>query len=348
VRAINFTTQYPEFLFPGKTQYEESSVTSDITSERLLNSINPLSWIRTAKKISAQKTNLVIFKHWMPFFAPAFGTVVRRLKSNLSPRILVICDNIIPHETHWYDILVTRYFFNVVDYFIVMSRSVENDLLTLYPNAKNRYAPHPIYNIFGKLIDKVRAKKALGLTAQKVILYFGYIRHYKGLDLLIEATAKLKNQLDDFVVLAVGECYENEQRYMNSIQKHNVSEVFDLRMQFVPGPDVATYFSAADIVALPYKSATQSGIVNIAYHFNKPVLVTNVGGLPEIVPDGEVGYVVEANNPSAIADGIIDFYKNNRSEFMIKNVMKHKKQFSWDEFARTIENCAEEENTRDI
>lgn len=337
VKAINFTTQYPDYFFPGKTQMEESSLVSDVSSLRLLSSINPYSWIKTGKKIAEQKADLVIFKYWMPFFAPAFGTVVRILKHKLNTKVLIICDNIIPHETHWYDKILTRYFFNVVDYFVVMSKSVGNDLLKLYPDATYVYSPHPIYDIFGNLKNTDKARQELGITAQNVILFFGYIRQYKGLDLLIQAAEKLKNRLDDFMVLVVGECYENEDHYKNLVKKLDVADVVDLRMQFIPDRDVAAYFSATDIVALPYRSATQSGIVNIAYHFNKPVIVTNVGGLSEIVQDKKVGYVVEAENPDSICDSIVDFFKNNRSEFMVNNVIEHKKIFSWDSFKKTLE-----------
>ena len=243
----------------------------------------------------------------------------------------------IPHENLWFDTWLTRYFLGVVDYFVVMSKSVESDLLKLYPGALHRYSPHPIYDIFGDHMDKADARRCLGITANKVILYFGYIRRYKGLDILIEATGRMKRQMEDFVVLAVGECYNNENIYRNAVQEKNLSDVFDLRMNFIPDKAVATYFSAADIVGLPYKSATQSGIVPIAYHFNKPVLVTDVGGLPEIISHGQVGYVVEANNPKAVADALVDFFENDRSELMVNNVLEYKHRFTWDNFVDTID-----------
>jgi len=342
VNIINFSIQYPKILFPGKTQYEEASIVSDVSSERLLSSVNPFSWIKTANKIISQKVDLIVFMYWMPFFAPAYGKIVHRLKRHLNSKILAICHNIIPHEPHWYDTLLTQYFFNEVNCFIVMAKSVEKNLLELYPEANYKYSPHPVYDIFGETINKTSARQALGITAQKVILYFGYIRRYKGVDLLIEATVKLKDRLENFMVIAVGDCYKDKQRYINLVEKNGLSDLFDLRMQFVPDSDVALYFSAADIVTLPYKTATQSGIVNIAYHFNKPVVVTDVGGLAEIVPHREVGYVVEAENPNAIAEAIFDFFENDRSEFMVNNVAEHKKKFSWNTFTKTIESFFED------
>jgi glycosyltransferase involved in cell wall biosynthesis len=272
----------------------------------------------------------------MPFFAPAFGTVVRLVKSRVKVTVLVICDNIIPHENRAFDRILTKYFFNAVDRFIVMSEAVKEDLLSLMPDPVVVHTPHPLYDIFGPSVNKTAARQRLRLQADKVILYFGYIRRYKGLDLLIEATSLLKNRLGDFIVLAVGESYENPQRYYELIEKEELGNWFDLRLEFVADNQVADYFCAADVVVLPYRSATQSGIVPIAYHFDRPVIVTNVGGLPEITPDGMTGLVVEPN-PEAIAAGIVRFYKENLANRFQSNISSYKNRFTWENFTSQIE-----------
>ncbi|NOX48738.1 MAG: glycosyltransferase [Chlorobi bacterium] len=337
VKGINFTTQYPNVLFPGKTQFEESTTDSEINQKRLLSSVNPLSWFKTASEIVNLNPDLIIFKYWMPFFAPAFGTVVKWVKRKTDVKILVICDNVIPHENRPFDNKLTRYFFNHVDHFIVMSEVVKKDLLSLYPRAHYSYAPHPVYNIFGDSIDTNKAREILGIKSEKVILYFGLIRKYKGLDLLIKAASVLRNKLENFTILIAGECYEDPGKYQALVKENELETVVDLKLQFIPDKEVAVYFSAADIVVLPYRSATQSGIVQIAYHFDRPVIVTNVGGLPEIVPQGDVGYVVEVNDPEAIADALTDFYRNNRYHQMVEKVREYKKRFSWEEFVKKIE-----------
>ncbi len=337
VTGINFTTQYPNFLFPGKTQFEKSADGSEMRQRRLLSSVNPLSWFRTANAIASLNPDLIIFKYWMPFFAPAFGTVVKWVKRKMDVKILVICDNVIPHENRPFDDKLTRYFFDHVDHFIVMSEVVKEDLLSLYPRAHYTYSPHPVYNIFGDSIDMNKARKILGIESERVILYFGLIRKYKGLDLLIRAASVLKNKLENFTILIAGECYEDAGKYQALVKENKLETIVNLKLQFIPDKDVAVYFSAADIVVLPYRSATQSGIVQIAYHFNRPVVVTNVGGLPEIVPYGDVGYVVEVDNPKAIAAALLDFYQNNRYNRMVEKVREYKKYFSWEEFVKKIE-----------
>ena len=246
----------------------------------------------------------------MPFFALSFGSIIRLVEKKIDIKSLVICDNIIPHESRFFDNKLTKYFFKYIDYFIVMSKSVENDLLSLFPDAKYIYTPHPLYDMFGKGINKEDSRRQLKINESKLILFFGLIRPYKGLDLLIQATNILKNKLTDFKVLAIGDCYENPEPYSNMVDKYKIKDIFDLRFEFVPNNKVSLYFSAADIIVLPYKSATQSGIVPVAYHFNKPVIVTNVGGLSEIVQEGKTGYVV-CPEPNEIADGILKYYNKS-------------------------------------
>ena len=335
VTAINFSLQYPNIIFPGKSQYD-NNLKSDIKIERTISSINPISWNKTAKRIIKLKPDIIIFKYWIPFLAPSFGSIIKIVKKKLSIKSLVICDNIIPHESRLFDKHLTKYFFKYIDHFIVMSRSVEKDLLSLFPHAKYIYTPHPLYDIFGKLNNKHKSRSHLKIQENKVILFFGLIRPYKGLDLLIHAANILKEKLNDFKILAVGDCYEKPEPYSNMINTKKLNEFFDLRFEFVPNDKVHLYFSAADIIVLPYKSATQSGIVPIAYHFNKPVIVTNVGGLSEIVQEGKTGYVVEADS-TEIADGIIKYYNNSEKVNFSKNIKLYNENFTWDKFIKKIE-----------
>ena len=335
VIAINFSLQYPSILFPGKSQFDNNQK-SDLNIERIINSINPISWHKAAKRIIELKPDIVIFKYWMPFFAPSFGSIIRLIKKKINIKSLVICDNIIPHESRFFDNRLTKYFFKYIDYFIVMSRSVENDLLSLFPNAKYIYTPHPLYDIFGKSINKEESRSHLKINESKLILFFGLIRPYKGLDLLIHAANVLKQKLTDFKVLAIGDCYENPEPYSNMIDEHKINDIFDLRFEFVPHNKVSLYFSAADIIVLPYKSATQSGIVPVAYHFNKPVIVTNVGGLGEIVQEGKTGYLVNPDSDE-IANSIIKYYTNSDKINFKENIKVYNNIFSWDKFVEAIQ-----------
>mgnify|MGYP001158616553 FL=1 len=335
VTAINFSLQYPSILFPGKSQYD-NNLKSDFKIERIINSINPITWKKAATKIIDIKPDIVIFKYWMPFFAPSFGSIIRDVKKSTNIKSLVICDNIIPHESRFFDNILTKYFFKYIDYFIVMSKSVENDLLTLFPNAKYSYTPHPLYDIFGKSINKDLSKRELKIKEGKLILFFGLIRPYKGLDLLIEAANIIKNKLTDFKILAIGDCYDNPEPYSKMIDKYKINDIFDLRFEFVPNDKVHLYFSASDVIVLPYKSATQSGIVPVAYHFNKPVIVTNVGGLSEIVQQGNTGYIVEPDS-TQISDSIIKFYNDSEKINFKENIKLFNKNFTWEKFIKVIE-----------
>lgn len=336
VSAINFTTQYPNILFPGKSQYEENVEQTNYTSERMLSTINPFTWAKTAERIIDLKPDIIIFKYWMPYFAPSFGFILKKVKKEIGVKSLVICDNIVPHEGRALDETLTKYFFNNVDYFMVMSKAVENELLSFYPNADYVYTPHPLFDLFGEQILKNDAKSLIGIKEEKMLLYFGLIRAYKGLDLLIEAAGKLKKKLHNFKILAVGDCYNNPDNYRKLIKTHEVGDIFDLRMEFVPNDQVHRYFSAADAIVLPYKSATQSGVVPIAYHFNKPVIITDVGGLKEIVRDGKTGLVVEPD-ADHIANGIIKFYNIWSDTDFDSEIEKYKQQFSWNVFIKELE-----------
>jgi glycosyltransferase involved in cell wall biosynthesis len=331
VTAINLTTQYPNFLFPGKSQISDTTQSKIYEAKRILSTVNPISWSKTAQKIIQLKPDLIIFKYWMPFFAPSFGYVARKVKKTIDTRVLVICDNIIPHERHLLAQTLTKSFFNFVDNFIVMSESVKLDLLKIVPEAKYKLTPHPIYDIFGVNIDKDKARKTLGIKAKNVILFFGLIREYKGLDILLKSIPKIKQELNDFIVIVAGECYEKTEKYFAIVEKLKIQDSVDFRLKFIPDNEVSEYFSATDVVALPYRTATQSGIIQIAYNFDRPIIVSDVGGLAEIVPNGKTGYVVKPDS-NEFAKAIIKYFKENKFEEFSKNIKIHKQLFSWEKF----------------
>lgn len=340
LQLINYSTQYPKFLFPGKTQYKEV-VDEPPKSERILSSVNPFSWKNTANKIIKFNPDIVVIQYWMPFFAPALRKISILLKKNIDAKIVAICHNINPHEKYNFIQFFTKMFLNKIDRFIVMSESVKSDLLKIVPNAKFKLTAHPIYNIFGNTIDKETARKHLNIKAKNVILYFGLIREYKGLDILLKSIPKIKLALNDFIVIVAGECYEKTEKYYNIIKNLKIENSVDLRLKFIPDNKVAQYFSAADVIALPYRTATQSGITQIAYNFNRPVIVSDVGGLAEIVPNGKVGYVVDPN-ADEFANAIIKFYDENKFDEFSKNIQTHKQLFSWNKFAANLMELASE------
>jgi glycosyltransferase involved in cell wall biosynthesis len=336
IHAINFTTQYPKVLFPGKTQFKKGDSAQEVDSIRCLSSINPFSWRKTAYKIIDIEPDLVLFRFWLPFFAPAFSGVAKKIRKYSDATIMAICDNIIPHEERLLDTRLTKIFFGFIDSFIVLSKKVENELLSFVPEAKYKYSPHPIYSIFNNTLSKEQAKAELKLATKKVLLFFGLIREYKGLDILINAMEKIKTELEDYTLLIVGECYENENKYTELIKKAGITDNVKCHYSFIPDNEVGKYFSAADVVVLPYKTASQSGIVQIAYHFDTPVIVSNVGGLPEIVDEGKTGYCVEPNS-NAFAKAIKAFYENDNISEMNSNISEYKSQFSWDAMVKAIE-----------
>jgi len=335
VKAITFSRQYPSLFFPGKSQLEEENVAEKIPSEVIVDSINPFNWIKIGKRIKRDSPDLLVFKYWMPFFAPCFGIISRIAKKNKKTKALVICDNVIPHERKPGDISLTKYFFKFVDYFILLSEKVKTDLLTLLPTAKCKVIPHPVYSNFGEGILKEEAKKKLNLQDDKLCLFFGFIRDYKGLDVLLEAMADVKNKLDVKLIIA-GEFYSNKEKYLDLINKFDLKNNVHLFTDFIPTSDVKYYFSASDVVILPYKDATQSGIVQIAMNFRKPIIAANVGGLGEVVHDNKTGFIVDAKNPSQLAGAILRFYNENKEEEFTRNTELELEKYSWKKFVEGI------------
>ena len=340
IQAINYSTQYPKFLFPGKTQYKDD-VDKSPKSKRILSSINPFTWRITVNRIVEFQPDLIVIHYWMPFFAPALRKISVSLKKKTDVKTIAICHNLIPHEKHIFNQFFTKMFLKKIDRLIVMSKSVKLDLLKIVPNTKYRLTQHPIYNIFGNTINKDIAREKLNIKNKNVILYFGLIREYKGLDILLNSIPKIKQELNDFIIIVAGECYEKTEKYHDIIEKLKIQDLVDLRLKFVPDNEVSEYFSAADVVALPYRTATQSGITQIAYNFNRPVIVSDVGGLAEIVPNCKVGYVVEPN-ANEFAKAIIKFYKENKFKEFSNNIQTHKQLFSWKIFVDNLMELASE------
>ena len=341
VSVINFSRQYPNLLFPGKTQMIENESEAAEFHNRMIDSINPISWLKTAREVKRFSPELLIYKYWMPFFAPSLGTIARRVKSNGKTQTLCVIDNLTPHEKRPGDLILNRYLVNATDHFIVMSKTVEADLLSQKPEASYRLVAHPIYCNFGAPIPKDEARKRLGISEKNVILYFGYIRKYKGIQYLIQAVPKFLNRLDALTIIA-GEFYEDKMPYIQEIEKTGQSAKIRLIDQFILDEQVNLYFSAADLVVLPYIHATQSGIMQIALGYELPCLVTRVGGLPEMVEEGQTGFIVPPENPDAISEGIIQYFTNADREMIQSNIREKKSLYSWEHFTEQIEEMVSE------
>ncbi|HOT95985.1 MAG TPA: glycosyltransferase [bacterium] len=337
VEIVSFKRQYPAFLFPGKTQQDTSQQIIELPSLPLIDSINPLSWIRTFLYIKKQAPDLVVYKYWMPFFAPAYGTIVLLTRLFTRTKSLYISDNIIPHEQiPVIDWLLTRWGLWKVDYFIVQSQTVKNDLLKYKPRAAFRQVPHPVFEIFTANYASTEARTRLHLGAdEKVLLFFGYIRAYKGLGYLIDALAEVRRQLPVRLLVA-GEFYEEEEKYRQQIHTLHLEEAILLKADYIPNEEVGLYFAAADVVVLPYISATQSGIIQIAYNFDKPVITTNVGGLPEVIDAGRTGFTVPARDSHALANAILHFFQIRDQVDFQECIRLHKRNYSWENLAKAI------------
>ena len=337
VGALTFFRQYPDLLFPGKTQYASEQVNDPVTGPRHLDTINPLTWRRVARWVKAQGYEVAIFKYWMPFFAPAFGTITRYLRKH-GVKVVVVVDNAIPHERRPGDLWLSCYFLRAVSGCIVMSESVETDLRRLRVSAPVRRIAHPIYNIFGTPIPKKEAREALNLPLEKpVLLFFGFIRRYKGLLVLLQSMPRVIEHLPDVRLIVAGEFYEDDTPYQSLIQSHGLQEYVTLHAEYIPNVRVPVYFSAADVVVQPYLTATQSGVAQVAFQFDKPLIVTAVGGLPEVVPDGKAGLVVPPDNPEALAEAIIRYFREDMGEELKNGVQKEKKKYSWDRLYEAFE-----------
>jgi D-inositol-3-phosphate glycosyltransferase len=336
VTLITFTLQYPGFLFPGKSQFLDSPPPDGLNISRKVNSMNPFNWISVGYKIKKKKPDLLIFKYWLPFMAPCFGTIARITRRNKHTKVVCIFDNVLPHERRTGDKLLTKYFTGCIDGAVVMSQSVLNDLRLLRKDIQARLSPHPLFDNFGASLERKVALTRLDLDPDNsYLLFFGFIRAYKGLDLLIEAFADERFRAKNIKLIIAGEFYEDDKPYRDLVQKYNLENEILFFDRFINDNEVTNFFSAADLIVQPYRSATQSGVTQIAYHFGKPMVVTDVGGLREIVPDGKCGYVVNPD-PGEIANAISDYFANNRKESFSLNIKEEKEKYSWSRMTASV------------
>ena len=322
-----FSLQYPNILFPGKSQYTTDPKPKDVNISVCINSINPLNWIKIGLQLYREKPDLIIVRFWIPFLAPCLGTILKIAKKNNHTKVISIVDNMIPHEKRMGDRLLTQYFVKTVDGFIAMSEKVKNDIKT-FSHKPVSISPHPIFNHFGDPITKMEARTQLGLSQEKkIILFFGYIRKYKGLDLLIQAMSSESIKKLDIQLMIVGEFYEDARTYHDLVISLGLQNQISFYSNYIPDGEVKNYVCSADFIIQPYKNATQSGVTPLAYHFEKPMLVTNVGGLADTVPNLKTGIVVEPTT-NAIVKGIETLYELGENHF-IPNIIEEKKKYSW-------------------
>ncbi len=331
IKAFSFSRLYPDFLFPGKSQYvEPGDKAIQIPAERILDSINPFSFGTTVRKIKAFEPDVLIICYWMSFFIPGYAHIANRLKNKT--KVIVLLHNAIAHEPRVFDVPLTKLFFNQCSGFIVMSEAVKNDLLKIKPDAKYILKPHPLYNHFGEKIDRTKAVAHLGLNPDmKTLLFFGLIRDYKGLDILIDAMSEID---ETYQLVIAGECYGSFEKYESQIAQSPAKNRIHVFNQYIDDEKVPYFFSAADLLVLPYKSATQSGVIPVAYHFDVPVLATNVGGLKDYIESASTGIVCQPDAHS-IAAGINQLFASGKESF-VKNIIKEKENLSWEQFAKSI------------
>ena len=341
-QIISYALQYPGFLFPGSTQFDTSGIApKKLKIHTLINSVNPFNWIKTARFIRKEKPDFLVIRFWIPFMGPALGSI-NRLINKKQTKIIAITDNVIPHEKRPGDHLFTSYFIKSCQGFVTMSKAVMEDLHTFSKSPHKKFLLHPLYTSFGEKLDKLEARKKLKLGANdSIILFFGLIRAYKGLDLLLEAMSDERIKNLKLKLLIAGEFYEDKKNYTDLIEKYRLQDSVVVCDAFIPNEEVKYYFSASDMLALPYRHATQSGVTQVAFHFEKPTLVTHVGGLAEIIPDKVCGYVVEPAAP-AIADALVDFFEQKRENSMTMAMHEEKKKYDWRIFSGEIVHLYEE------
>ncbi|OQP44743.1 glycosyl transferase family 1 [Niastella yeongjuensis] len=329
----SFSLQYPSFLFPGTTQYSTDPAPTDLDIYPVINSVHPLNWVQVGNALQRIRPDVIVVRFWIPFMGPALGSILRRVKKNKHTRIVAIADNVIPHEKRPFDTPFTRYFLKSCDAFITMSEKVMNDLRTFEKTKPAQQVTHPLYDNFGEPISKEEARKKLGLDPnERIMLFFGFIRKYKGLDILFEAMNLLKEQ--PVKLLVAGEFYEGEKEYREQIERLGIKDSLILRTDFIPDSEVKYYFCAADAVIQPYRNATQSGVTPLAYHFEKPMVVTNVGNLPIQVPHERVGLVCEPE-PASLAAAITRYFELGEQHF-IPHLRSEKEKYSWHNLVKTI------------
>ncbi|MFA6542399.1 MAG: glycosyltransferase [Bacteroidota bacterium] len=335
VEIVNFTRQYPKIFFPGKTQQESGEAGIPVPSTPLIDSVNPINWIVNGITLRNRKADLVISTYWLPFFGPSSGMLHKLLHTGKT-KTLTILHNVIPHERRPGDIMFTKFLFHQTDYFIAQSASVEKDLLALVPDARYRRVSLPMFSLFHDRIPKAEARMHLGITDEKVIMFFGYIRPYKGLHVLIDAMKILKEKMN-LRLLVCGEFYGDEEKYRRHIREAGIENSTTLFSDYIPNEKVHIFFSAADVIVQPYLSATQSAIAQIAYFFSSPVIATDVGALPEVVIHERSGLIVPPNDPQALADAIVRFYGEQLEARLTAGASEERKKYTWDAMVDAIE-----------
>lgn len=335
VTIFTFSLQYPSILFPGKSQYSTDPAPTDLDIRVAVNSINPFNWISVGNHLKKMKPDFIVVRYWIPFMAPCLSTICRIAKSNKHTRIICIADNILPHEKRLGDRLLTNYFLPAADGFITMSDQVTKDLKSFHTEKKYAQIPHPLYDNFGAPVDTELARTKMGIAPdQKLLLFFGFIRNYKGLDLLIDAMSDKDIKQRNIKLLVAGEFYQDKQPYLDQIKRLGLDNDIILYDRFIPDSDVAAVCCTADFIIQPYRNATQSGVTPLAYHFDIPMIVTNVGGLPDMVIDGETGLVAEPNSIS-LSQHIMEAFDKGPDYFK-PALREFKKNFSWTIFANRI------------
>ncbi len=330
---FTFSLQYPGFLFPGTTQYSTEPPPKDIPIKVCINSVNPFNWLSVGNELKKLRPDIIVVRYWLPFMGPCLGTILRRVKKNNHTKVVCIADNIIPHEKRPGDGPFTKYFVKPVDAFITMSEKVLGDLPAFAAGKSARFVPHPLYDNFGEKISKEEARSHLGISKDdKILLFFGFIRKYKGLDILFNAMKELKGK--PFKLLVAGEFYEDRKQYDEQIEQLGIQNQLILKTDFIADSEVKYYLCAADVVVQPYRNATQSGVTPLAYHFEVPMIVTNVGGLPSLVPEGKVGLVAEPNAES-IAEKVIEYFDKGAASFL-PYLTEEKKKYSWKKMTEAI------------
>jgi glycosyltransferase involved in cell wall biosynthesis len=344
VSIYTFSLQYPGFLFPGTTQFSTEPAPADLDIHVRINSVNPLNWISVGRELKRLQPDLIVVRYWLPFMGPCLGSILRIVKQNNHTKVVCIADNIIPHEKRVGDVAFTKYFVPPVDAFITMSEKVLSDLPKFAKGKPAKFVAHPLYDNFGEKLSLQEARQHLNIPEnEKIMLFFGFIRKYKGLDILLDAIKILKSSNnsplgDGGKLLIAGEFYEDRKPYDEQIAKLGIEDWLILKTEFIADSEVKYYLSAANVVIQPYRSATQSGVTPLAYHFEKPMIVTNVGGLPSLVPDDKVGLIAEPNAES-IAAKIREFFQKGEAHFL-PHLIEEKKKYSWAKMVETIENIA--------
>lgn len=352
VDVVTFTRQYPKMLFPGESQREVGEPgpeEREINAELMIDSINPLNWGKVGRTLRERDYDLHAFKFWIPFFGPSFGSIARKVRREGRPNIAVICENFLPHERRPGDRLLTDRLFRYCNFAITQSTKVKEDLQKVYPQIPQKMQPHPVYEGFGKRVEVGDLRTSLGLDDKQVLLFFGFIRKYKGLDLLLKSLPAIRRRLPNVHLLVVGEFYEDETEYRSIIDQEGIADIVTVVSRYVPNDEVASWFSLADAVVLPYRSATNSGIVQIAYNFATPAIVTDVGSLSEVVLDGRTGYVTRDAEPETIADAVEKLYEPGRIAAFAQAIRIEVEQgpYSWPVFARGLVDFACEQGVRD-